>query len=190
VVGQLVSPGRGLLFYVPWVVLVAGGFPVLRRRRPVVAWVCLAACLTQLLFYALRTTWWGNWCWGPRYLVPVLPLLAVLAAPAIEAPRWRPWAWVLAGLGVVSAWTGLVVYNGLYQDIVFGLPDGLTKLLWQPYWSPLVGHWRHLGEGVDLLLVRALAVDPAVGLSGLVIRGAPALAGAWLWRREPGDAAT
>jgi len=189
VVGQLVSPGRGLLFYAPWVLLAGVGFGRLRRREPVVAWCCLAAAATQLLFYALRSTWWGNWCWGPRYLVPVLPLLAVLAAPAVEDARWRPWAWALAGLGVVSAWAGLVVYNGLYQDLVFGQPDGLVKLLWSPGWSPLVGHWRYLSlDYFDLMLGQALRIDPAVGLAGLVIRGSPALAGLWLWREAP-DAA-
>ena len=191
VAGQLVSPGRGLVFYVPWSLLIMAGFPVLQRREPAVAWVCLAACTGQLLFYSLRTTWWGNWCWGPRYLVPVLPLLAVLAAPAAELPRWRPWAWLLAGLGLVSAWAGLVVYNGLYQDAVFRSPGGLTKLLWSPFWSPLLGHWRYLFKGyVDLLLVRAIQLDPMVGCAGLLIRGAPGLLGLWLWRREMADAAS
>jgi len=190
VVGQLISPGRGLLFYAPWVVLAMAGFPRLRQRDATVAWSCLAAFVVQLLFYSLRTTWWGNWCWGPRYLVPVLPLLAILAAPAVEDPRWRRAGWVLAGLGVISAWAGLVVYNGLYQDIVFAMPGGLTKLLWSPLWSPLVGHWRYLSfEYLDLMLAQAMRIDPIVGLSGLVIRGAPALVGIWLWRREAADAA-
>lgn len=190
VVGQLVSPGRGLVWYVPWVLLALAGFGRLRRREPVLAWTCLTAVVGQLLFYSLRTTWWGNWCWGPRYLVPVLPLLAVLAAPALELPRWRPWAWVLAALGVVSAWAGLVVYNGLYQDIVFKRPNGLTELLWSPAWSPLVGHWRYLSAAyLDLMLGQMLRVDPVVAIAGLVIRGAPASVGLWLWRREAADAA-
>ncbi len=185
VLGQLVSPGRGVLFYAPWVLLALPGFAALRRRHRALAWTLAGAGALQLMFYALRSTWWGNWCWGPRYLVPVLPLVAMLAASAVAERRWRRWGWGLAGLGTVAAWSGLVVYNGLYQDLVFRRADGLRELLWSPRWSPLIGHWRELNAGTfDLLVGRLLEAAPAVGLAGLVIRGLPAILGLWLVWRE------
>ncbi len=182
-VGQLVSPGRGLVWYAPPAVLALWGAADLRRRDARLAWVLVGLVAWQGVFYSLRSTWWGNWCWGPRYFVPVLPLLAVVAAPALAQPRLRWLAAALAGLGVVNAMAGLVLYNGLYQDLVFRAPDGLAKLLWSPAWSPLVGHWRELArQPVDLLLWQAARVDPVFALAAGLVRLAPALLGLGLLR--------
>ena len=186
IVGQLVSPGRGLVFYAPPVLLGCWGWRVLRQRDTRLAWLLLAAAVWQLVFYSLRGTWWANWCWGPRYLVPVVPLLCVLAgcAPWAEQTRLKEFGTVLLLLGLVNAWAGLVVYNGLYQDWCYKLPDGLSKLLWSPAYSPLVGHWRFAFQGhVDLPLwhiAQQFGVGTALPL--LLIRLAPALVGLWLLR--------
>lgn len=189
--GQLLSPGRGLLFYAPTVVLIWWGWPALRRRDARLARVLLALVAVQALFYSLRSVWWGNWCWGPRYFVPVLPLLAVLAAPWGEGagPGRQRLAVALALLGLAGAWAGLVVYNGLYQYDVFALPGGVRKLLWSPSWSPLAGHWRYAAAGrIDLLLWQVARVAPGVALADLTLRLAPALAGGWLLAREAWEA--
>lgn len=181
VVGQVLSPGRGLVWYAPPAVLMAWGFGELRRRDARLAWVLAAAVVVQLLFYSLRSTWWGNWCWGPRYLVPVLPLMAVLAAFAVERRALRLPAALLAALGLVNAWAGLVVYNGLYQDALFSQPDGLRRLLWTFTDCPWVGHWRYAApERIDLLLWQAARVDAAFALAALLMRALPLLLGVWL----------
>ncbi len=186
VVGQVLSPGRGLVWYAPPAVLAVFGFGELRRRDGRLAWALAAAVLVQLLFYSLRSTWWGNWCWGPRYLVPVLPLMVVLAALALERRTLRLPAALLAALGVANAWAGLVVYNGLYQDVLFGQPDGLHRLLWTFAEAPWVGHWRYAApERIDLLLWQAARVDPAFALAALLMRALPLLFGVWLLVRAP-----
>ncbi|MCC7494622.1 MAG: hypothetical protein IT204_19850 [Fimbriimonadaceae bacterium] len=185
--GQLLSPGRGLLWYAPPVLLVAWGYRRLRARDPRLAAVLLGLVAWQGLFYSLRSTWWGNWCWGPRYFVPVLPLLALLAAPALEGAGRRRWALatLLALAGLAGAGAGLVVYNGLYQDLLFRQPSGLQRLLWDPAWSPLIGHWRVADAStVDLLWWQLARVDPALALAQGVLRLAPAAAGGWLLWQE------
>ncbi|MBI5831039.1 MAG: hypothetical protein HZB16_01845 [Armatimonadetes bacterium] len=212
VVGQMLSPGRGLLWYAPLAVLVAWAWP--RRcsppcRPPAIgrtdtkapsplagrvgvgaaadhptSLLLLAACLTPLLFYGARSNWWGSWCWGPRYLVPILPLLAVLAARGAErAPRWL--VRVVVAWGVAAALAGLVTYNGLYQDFVWQRDGSFARLLWRPLDSPLVGHWLMLGRApVDLMCWQLLRVDPVLGAAHGILRAAPAMAGWWLWRRR------
>jgi hypothetical protein len=90
--GLLVSPGRGLLVYVPVVgfvaCLVAREWRQLRYRA--LAAAALAATLGQLVGLGLFPVWWGGHCYGPRLLSGLLPWLLVLAVLALEASGRRP----------------------------------------------------------------------------------------------------
>ena len=82
----LVGPNKGLVFYFPLVLLAAwGAFALLRARRAeaVPAFAFAAAILVA------ASAWWawdGTFGWGPRLLLPTVPLLAAAAALA-PAPR-------------------------------------------------------------------------------------------------------
>jgi hypothetical protein len=181
--GQLLSPGRGLVWYAPPLLLGFWGWRELRRAEPALAWAVVAAGGLVLGFYSLRGNWVASWCWGPRYLVPVLPLLAL---PAVYGARRAPRAVVigLVAFGLLNALAGLVVYNGLYQDFILRRDGSFRLLLWDPLWAPWVGHWRLLGRApVDLLVVQMLRVDPLLGLTAGAVRLAPAVAGTVLLRR-------
>lgn len=104
----LFSPQRGLLFWVPFLLL---GF--LPRREPLCleAWVGALALLVLLSGYPNAH---GGWFPGPRYLISVFPLLAVGAAGAL-ASRWHlPWvrgvALVAFFLGLPAAWLPLFTF--------------------------------------------------------------------------------
>jgi hypothetical protein len=183
IIGQLFSPGRGLIWYAPPALLGLWGWRALRGRDAWLAGGLLAACAAQLAFYSLRSTWWGNWCWGPRYLMPILPLLAPLAAFGLaRAPR--AWAIGLAALGALNAMAGLVVYNGLYQDFIMKRFGSFHPLLWNPLWAPWIGHWRVVGwAGVDLMAWQALRADVTFGLAFCAVRLMPAGVGLWMLTR-------
>lgn len=100
----LVSPNKGLLLFFPAALLAfaaiaraPGGAPGHDRAGRLAA---LGALSPSVLLLALSAAWWcwhGVGGWGPRFLVPALPLLAPWAALAIArlAPRAR--------IGVVAA---------------------------------------------------------------------------------------
>lgn len=85
----LVGPNRGLVLFFPAALLAAAGL-ARAARRPGDAPLRLAAAGSALAFLVLLATaaaWWawhGVGGWGPRLLVPAVPLLAPWAALAAE----------------------------------------------------------------------------------------------------------
>jgi hypothetical protein len=86
----LVSPGKGLLWYSPAVLLGAVGLRALWRSHRDFVWVLLAMIVPLACLYASLTTPGGHWCWGPRFLVATLPALGVAMAAALS--RWQEWS--------------------------------------------------------------------------------------------------
>lgn len=85
ILGNLVSPVRGVLVYEPFVALaVFGFFGRARTRSDASLRLALAAWfLLHLLLVSRFTHWWGGHCWGPRYFTEVMPAFCVMVAPAV-----------------------------------------------------------------------------------------------------------
>ena len=78
--GLLYSPGKGLFWYNPLLLLAIPGFIYLYRRYrewAVAIFLGFAGCF---LLHASVTEFHGNICWGPRYLLRYLPLLFIPVA--------------------------------------------------------------------------------------------------------------
>lgn len=75
-----ISPGKGILFYSPVLLLALIGWRDLYRQDArLLAWVSAVSVVHFCLISSLACSA-GEWCWGPRYLVVTLPLVA-LALP-------------------------------------------------------------------------------------------------------------
>jgi hypothetical protein len=90
--GNLVSPARGLLVYVP--ILFFVGYLLARYRGYIkfVRLVVLSLAITvgHLISVSAFSHWWGGHCFGPRFTTGLLPWLVLLAILGIEALlRWR-----------------------------------------------------------------------------------------------------
>ena len=87
----LVSANEGVLFYFPASVVAAIALVRAERAGRERLWILLGATLPFVALLLLAAPWWawhGVAGWGPRLLIPGIPLLAVCAA--IEMERWRP----------------------------------------------------------------------------------------------------
>jgi hypothetical protein len=122
--GQLLSPGKGLLFYMPVVLLTIPGLVLMWRRYRAVALAIALPMLATALAYSSYGSWFGGQSWGPRFLVPAMPLLILALAPLWDETsiRWlRPLyiglvvVSIIIQLGVVTAnwWSG---YKPLYDS--------------------------------------------------------------------------
>ena len=112
--GNLISPARGLLIYQPLFVLaVLIGIPRLTRRIGGAMAVALAAWfLTHLVVVSYYRHWWGGHAWGPRFMTELMPVLVVLAAPAV-AGLWHKRSGRLL-VGVLIAWSIALQTLGVY----------------------------------------------------------------------------
>jgi len=151
----------GLWPIAPVFALALPGAVALVRRRALEA---APAALVALLFLGLAgafADWWGGACPPARYLLPAVPGLAVLLAPALRT--WPGAGAALAGFGL-----GVVGLAAEAPRIVHNRTDGESLLL------------RFLAPAVDLNGVFPSFFDS--GLAPVWLALALLLAGAAAWR--------
>ena len=82
--GLLFSPARGLLIYFPIATFsIAGAFFAAQRRSIYAA--LLAFVLFSLILVGKWVGWYGGWCYGPRLLAEIQPVLLLFIIPAWDA---------------------------------------------------------------------------------------------------------
>jgi hypothetical protein len=162
--GFWLSPGKSLLLYSPPVVLGLCGLPTAleRRRRETLFLVSIIALVVA--FNAKFRHWHADYCWGPRHLVAITPLLLLLAHPWLPEAMARGRRWLRrAALGALLAVSvgvqllGAVFYWDHYIRVLINVKDQTGAMGWftenlshghyMPVFSPLRGHWwmlRHL----------------------------------------------
>ncbi|MBN2124686.1 MAG: hypothetical protein JW821_10360, partial [Deltaproteobacteria bacterium] len=136
----LLSPSRGLLVIMPVFLLSLFGLWDMVRRRilPAETLLILAAVVGYLLINAGFYGWHGGWAYGPRYLVPMFPFLALCM---VFAPR-HPLVWGsllgISALQVHLAAVGLPhtppqIKNPLMELVLPCLREGYLADTW-PGW--------------------------------------------------------
>jgi hypothetical protein len=154
VLGLTISPGKGLVWYVPIVLLLPWAAPRFAARQPALAALCVAMVLLPLLFYANVLYWHGDPAWGPRYLYTALPYLVLPLGEMLQ--RWRLTGTglraavvvlVLASLGVQLAAISVTQWRSWYRLEVMqqqtasaahwtGQPFHWGAMRYHYYWNP------------------------------------------------------
>jgi hypothetical protein len=139
ILGQLLSPGRGLLWYSP--VVVAAFAAALKGRRTHLSEVLLigATFLGFLLEHSIWDFWAGGWSWGPRYLLAALP--ALMAFLGLLSGRWRRLAIALTIAGfLINAATLFTFYERYYAE---ANEQGVSEhdLEWSMRNAPFLHSW-------------------------------------------------
>jgi hypothetical protein len=192
---ELLLSSRGLLVLGPVIAMGAAGAVLLYRRgRRAEALAIAAVAVAFVLYDAGFWGQFGGWGPGPRYLVPMLPFLAVPLALA-----WRRSPLTTAGLAVVSA--GIMVAATATNPLLPNDPAvGRHGDVADPWtWGRLIGDDRFartaasaagLGRGLIgiapfLLLIAAAIVlvvrtTPRLPLGRRDVAGAVAALAGWL----------
>jgi len=112
----LMSPSRGLLFIMPVFLFSITGFIAMWRRRIfrsealVLSVIVFGYIMINSGFYG----WHGGWTFGPRYLVPMLPFLAI---PMIFSPWNYKWFYLMFGISMAQIIPAVVGFPHVPQEI-------------------------------------------------------------------------
>jgi hypothetical protein len=108
--GELISPSRGLLIFMPWVAFALWGC-VRAWRENKFGWERYLILGMAIVFglHARLGSWWGGMCFGPRYLTDFLPLLAFFILPVWKEVQGRSALRIaFGGAVVVAMWVQIV----------------------------------------------------------------------------------
>jgi hypothetical protein len=162
----LLSPTRGLFFWTPFLVMAGFGYWKLVQADKRLFWITFLFPLLTIIAISGRTWDWGAGpTLGPRYLAPILPLLALpCALGLVRFPR----------LGMCLA---------IYSILITTMATLTDACPFTPVYSPLTEmHIPFLLEGklsYNLGMVMGLQPYASIAFYYLII-----IAGIWwLWRR-------
>jgi hypothetical protein len=151
--GQLIGPNVGFFFFNPWLLLAIPGVWLLGRRNLAFAAVLVGLFLARILFYARWNYWMGGVAWGPRFVVPAILPMCLLAGESLRAlPRLISNTRLLIGAILCAAifvWSGLVTVASIWVSYTTDFPhetrgwhDHLFVASKSEWWLAL----KHLGD--------------------------------------------
>jgi hypothetical protein len=168
--GLLLSPGKSLFLYSPPLLAGVLALPRFARAQRTAALAIAAVGLPPLLFYANFLSWSGDYCWGPRYLMYLVPLLWLPAVVSL-LPQLRRlgrvalvtlaalgltvqllgaafyWDhWIRIGMAARTTWLGSPNRSGAALPVNAGGKcdscfEDMFGHQWLPPLSPIAGHW-------------------------------------------------
>ncbi len=168
---NLASPYRSIFLYAPAVVIFGFGLREFMRKHRAEAWLMISIVGYLFAMYSKWWAWHGGWCWGPRFLLPAVPLLLIPGLAAARTRRWLVATTVLLGAaGFAVEIAGILInYTAPYDYwIKTGKLDWAEANIQQ--FSPIAVHMKALfatsPAQYDLWLVQAWRV---IGLNAIWI---------------------
>lgn len=176
--GMLASPNKSAFLYSPPLVLAVLGAPAAFRAVPRLGLAMGVLVVPTFLVYCTYRSWSGDYAWGPRFFVWMVPVLLVPMAWFVDSmSRWRRgFVVAIVGAGICVQVLGCALYwdhfirlaitaknqwlgnpnrSGSYiKDRGRGHCDSCFEdtyeITWTPAFQPIRGHWW---------LVKSLARD-------------------------------
>ncbi len=161
--GLTISPARGFFWYNPPALLAFFSWPRFHRAHRALSWMMIALVLSQLFIFGAWWEWWGGYGWGPRFLLPLVPLVILACLPLFETVARRGsklltrlivGAILAAGFAVQIA--GAAIDFNIYEselDTRYPEPAGQPRLyhhdpslVFDIPRSPIVVHFQRLNE--------------------------------------------
>lgn len=185
--GNAVAPGKGLVWFAPACLPALAGLPALWRRRRDAVLLAAGVAVPVILAGAAWHSWMGGYSWGPRRLMPVLPLVFIGTADAIALAAGRLSGAAILALALAGAAVNAAGVGAHFADVLVAAEetspvhhplvpkrDFHRATLWNPRYSPILDHARLVaaGEGTPPIWAR-------IGRAGGIVAIGLGLAGLW-----------
>ena len=175
----LFSADESIFVFSPLLILAVIGLPLSWRRARSQTALLVGLIIVQLLLFAGWYDWRGGVAWGPRFLVPLTPLLLLLMLPLMHdwlfiRRRWR--RAILIGLAAFSIGVQIVGVLTPYLEVETSWPV-LSALAWlgRSPLSVLDVAWLQAPGQIDwsMVLLFAGLASLSLILAGSMLRTAP-----------------
>ena len=177
--GLLFSPGKGLFVFSPFLAALAFSALAFFRRAKNETIVIVLIFTFYVSLFSIWYYWWGGTNWGPRFLIPVLPFLVLLVAPAVETFLTQTAS--LAHLGFKILFALLSLASVAIQILGVAIPSLAYRAqmlrasqnpdmdaIFIPQFSPIIGHFNMLKpRALDVAWVRL--IDNSFTIDWLVV---------------------
>ncbi|MDW0282146.1 MAG: hypothetical protein QN720_06560 [Nitrososphaeraceae archaeon] len=165
-VGLWASPGKGLIFYFPAVLLLPLALNLVYRQDKAFFILTTYIVIISWLYFGTLVAnnesrfWSGAIAWGPRYLIPLLPFITIALGALITRrrnTRTKSLLTMKASLVTVCV-AGFIVnlpgtlvwseYGTIYAWDKEKLGNSALEIVtWNPNYSPIILHLKILYEG-------------------------------------------
>jgi len=155
--GLLFSSGESLFLFSPILIFAIAGVPLFWQQFKAEAALIFALIVSNLFIFALWYDWRGGLAWGPRFLVPLTPLLIISMLPLFSdwvfvRGGWRRWAFISIALVSVGVQVAAVSVSYFETDTTW--PILTSFMLLKP--SHLDTAWTWAGPATDWLVIGLL----------------------------------
>jgi hypothetical protein len=138
--GLLASPGWGLVWYCPPLLLAVIGFRLALRSKFWEASTIGGIFAAFILLHSFYTNWPAGWGWGPRYLVPVIPGLCALTGLLTGKARKALIVLSLAGF-LINAPTLFGFYERYFAELQERNITPDATIAWSLPLAPFLHGW-------------------------------------------------
>ena len=153
----LLSPGKGLLVFSPLLLLGIIGWPFLKRKD--LAWLIIGIGLAYLLPHAMYRDWSGGGGWGPRLLLPIIPVCLLPSGLIIE--KWKRSSFgefaliLIMGISIIIQVLGISMNWARHLQRMFDESASPAEYFNRVHYSwidsPIIGQFQSLREASGLL---------------------------------------
>ena len=153
-IGLLVSPGVGLIFFFPIAILLPLGAKYMYKDNRALFFLCIYIIIANWIYIgtlsygAEPSSWSGGIAWGPRYLIPVMPfIMIVLGSIFLHLRRRRILKAIVISLCLVGFYvnlSGILIWfqyglmYGWYVERLATSPNYMETMTWSPAYSTIV----------------------------------------------------
>jgi hypothetical protein len=127
--GLLFDPGKSIFIFNALAIPGAVGLVALLFRNRPVAVLYLLLIVPRIIFFAKWSAWDGGWSWGPRFLLPTVPLFVLAAVELLRVWERRS----VPGIVLRCAAVVLVLFSATVNFLSVRVPyQQWLEVLWTP----------------------------------------------------------